>query len=338
MVKRKTLAFINYSYVFATFLVILGHSTPTSQSDMPKFAYDIRAIIYYFHMPLFFFIAGLLLVYTKGEHREAYGKYIKKKATRLLLPYLFLTVLGFFPKLFLSSYVNYPVAINPQSILHSVFSPQNNFSGHAWFLPVLFGFYALGYLFLDLKKSRAASLCLTVLLVAALFLPKMPSLFGISDLLKYGIYFWMGIITCRLLIDYKDKLFKISYSLVLLLVAVAFAMYLRYNFIIVPEILKMIFNSLMFFIVLSFAFTLEKSAMEHKLLDYLNERKFTIYILSWAFQSLTEIALNRILHCHWYITIFCMFLTGFLGPILILTLLNKFKINNKWINRCIGNG
>lgn len=54
MTKNKKLLFINYLYAVGTFLVILGHSTPTGASDMPLVFDDARTFIYAFHMPLFF--------------------------------------------------------------------------------------------------------------------------------------------------------------------------------------------------------------------------------------------------------------------------------------------
>lgn len=63
--SKRNLGFINYAYAIGAILVVLGHSTPTGSSDMPLFIDNIRTFIYCFHMPLFFFIAGFILLYCR---------------------------------------------------------------------------------------------------------------------------------------------------------------------------------------------------------------------------------------------------------------------------------
>ena len=154
-VKKQNLAFVSYAYVIGALLVVLGHSTPTGQSNLPMIIDDIRTFIYCFHMPLFFFIAGLLLKYTtelKGY--KPYSFFMKNKVVKFLTPYFIFTIIGFFPKLLLSTFVNDDVSLSWSYVFEIFFNPRLNVWGHFWFLPTLLIMYAISYILLKLSKNK----------------------------------------------------------------------------------------------------------------------------------------------------------------------------------------
>lgn len=62
-------------------LIVLGHLT------IPKLLYNF---IYMFHVPAFFFVAGMTF---KTKSNESFSSFLKKKAYRLLIPYLFFVLI-----------------------------------------------------------------------------------------------------------------------------------------------------------------------------------------------------------------------------------------------------
>jgi fucose 4-O-acetylase-like acetyltransferase len=73
----------------AILLVVLGHSFPSNiyngESMVDIVAATIYNFVYSFHMPVFFCISGYLFFNAWNTHRKGT---IKKKALRLLVPYL----------------------------------------------------------------------------------------------------------------------------------------------------------------------------------------------------------------------------------------------------------
>lgn len=84
-------------------------------------------VIYLFHMPLFFFISGFCFSYYHD-----YKKFIHKKISRLLLPYICFGLLDAIPRLLLSQFVNRPTNFEAL-VMKLIFS-----GGEYWFLYVLF--------------------------------------------------------------------------------------------------------------------------------------------------------------------------------------------------------
>lgn len=87
---KKRVVFLDVAKAIGIFLVVLGHANPPS---------GVVKLIYAFHMPLFFFISGYLFSFDKNP---AAGGFIKKKATQLLVPYVFLNIISYLFWLFIS--------------------------------------------------------------------------------------------------------------------------------------------------------------------------------------------------------------------------------------------
>ena len=72
MDKREHVDFITILYGLAVLLVVFGHSHPL-HTDYPAAVHAVISFIYQFHMPLYFFIAGILVAYT-AEGRNIWQK------------------------------------------------------------------------------------------------------------------------------------------------------------------------------------------------------------------------------------------------------------------------
>ncbi len=140
--------------LFAMTLVVIGHSDIT-----PDFKnLWIYKWVYSFHMPLFFFISGFLFCLTMPSDRlKSIGmvSFMKKKALRLLIPFLFINTIIFIVKSTLisdASLMQHPVALNLKSMIDATFFYP---MGFMWFLPALFSIFVIAFpLYKALKIRR----------------------------------------------------------------------------------------------------------------------------------------------------------------------------------------
>ncbi|MGN1433963.1 MAG: acyltransferase family protein [Ruminococcus sp.] len=334
----KKLYFISYAYAIGAILVVLGHSTPTGASDMPLVVDKIRTFIYCFHMPLFFFIAGFLFKYTSDKKKKTYGSFIKNKCIRFLTPYFVLSAIGIIPKILLSSFVNDEVSFSFYYVFEAVFNPRLNVWGHFWFLPALLIIYSLSYLLLRCYKNK---MLFSAVLAASLVLSVFPintNWLAIKDICLELVYFCIGILSCSVILKNKARIFKLPIALASVAFSVIFYIFMSVNNFYwqewVRNISTVVIALLMIYSVLYLSVFLEKNGS--KILDYFDGKTFSIYIISWPCQAVTEMLLNRVMHMHWYITMPAMFIVGLGVPLLFLSIYKRFKHQPKFINLIFG--
>ena len=339
--SRKKLAFINYAYAIGAILVVLGHSTPTSASNMPITVEHIRTFIYCFHMPLFFFIAGVLLRYTKSESRPPYLKFIGIKAIKFLVPYFVFTFLGIIPKILLAKFTNDEVSFTFQYFFKTIFSPRDNVWGHFWFLPTLLLIYMVSYLILDASRNKAISAVLAIATACLAVFPIATDWVCLHDISEMLVFFVLGVVLGDAVTgDYK-KLFKPVVAL--LTTAVAIAIYVLFIVFlydktgysgIIYQLLKLIIGCLMVYTVMTVSVAL--SDRNVKVFTLLFGKTFSIYILSWPCQAFAEIAFNRVLHLPWGVTMLGMFTAGLFIPLLVVWIYQKISGKSKIMNCLLG--
>lgn len=193
--------------IFAMLLVVAGHSDITSDFKelwIYKWAYS-------FHMPLFFFISGFLFALTMPNEKVSSEKlrlFVKKKAVRLLIPFLFINTIIFFVKSSIikdNSIMQNPVEFTWASFLYSTFmSPV----GFMWFLPALFVIFLIVFVYRKLlilnkisdeKYFLGILICIVIVTILDFYLPKIHFM-QISQAIHYSTYFLLGLLYC----DYKS--------------------------------------------------------------------------------------------------------------------------------------
>lgn len=130
--NEKRIQWIDSLKLFSIFLVVFGHMIAYS-SNLNM----IHMYIYSFHVPLFFFISGIL--YKNSSN------FVKKKFKSLYLPYVFWALVFIIPYLLFSSGIKNSVLDKGEfsffqlllGVLYGIGSsiPQNS---PLWFLPTLF--------------------------------------------------------------------------------------------------------------------------------------------------------------------------------------------------------
>lgn len=79
-IKKKRIELIDIAKAITIFLVIAGHTTGNLETPL------YRRVLYSFHMPLFFFLAGLSIKAKKVEGKQ-WLTFLKKNILALLVPY-----------------------------------------------------------------------------------------------------------------------------------------------------------------------------------------------------------------------------------------------------------
>jgi len=112
-------------------LVVIGHFDP---AESPQYWTDMRAVIYTFHMPLFFVLSGYLYVHGKYP----YGALIRNKMRRLLYPFATIAVAFALIKIPAAHFVRLENPVDPHSALAILTDPVNSYAPLLWFLQALF--------------------------------------------------------------------------------------------------------------------------------------------------------------------------------------------------------
>ncbi len=207
MAETRRLSNVANTRVLAIFLVVLGHSiiiysdawTLYETVREVSFLNELKKVVDFLQMYLFFFLAGYLFFFTHGKHR-GFLRLASDKARRLLLPYLGIALLYLLPIRLLVGFWDYR-SMNAFDLLQKLATTGD--VGHLWFLPAIFLTFMLSEVILGIferlplcKKSPA--ICFGV----ASFLFYLEGYrigFGYAPLLNafhYMLYFAGGYFVC----------------------------------------------------------------------------------------------------------------------------------------------
>ena len=136
----ERIGWIDFAKGFAIISVVLGHALDDD--------FSLCVLIYIFHMPFFFILAGYLLNLDKWGGAENFRPFAAKLFKRLLVPY-FLAEILWYPIWFVvcheAGYLNHLQRwseINPLDAFTAIFIGNGNdiglILGPLWFLPALF--------------------------------------------------------------------------------------------------------------------------------------------------------------------------------------------------------
>ncbi len=176
----------------AIFLVVLGHLVSRDPPEDAQWYVDLRETIYLFHMPLFMFLSGLILAYTRKpiETLADYGSYLKSKFIRLMPAYLGFSGLVFLGKAACGRFmhVDNPV-VSTNDYLMVLIKPHASFCAYLWYIYVLFIFYAFAPLLYRLTRNRIEWILPACLAVHFLDVTRY---FALSGIAEYCLVFTLG--------------------------------------------------------------------------------------------------------------------------------------------------
>lgn len=329
--KPGRLKEIDILYAFGVILTIIGHSHPNDWTTFPGKPIEF---IYFFHMPLFFAIAGFLFARSDKLPKIGYASWIKEKTLRLLTPFFVINAVSLVPKYFLEHKTLGGITF--KFILESFFAPRNSVWGHFWFLEVLFLFYCFfGAVFCLLFKTKKSTAPVSVLLLVAalcLHFVKTDILWlGLSDICAFSFYFVLGIVIQHInLAERKIKVLP-SFAVGLVLTALSVTAYVYLGS---GAVVSFVISLLM--LAALFLFSKALSCKELKLAAFLSGNVFTFYIYSWPAQAAAEMLCTKFGFA-WYVTCPIMFFVGVLFPVAIILVYGKLKfLHAAFFKRVLG--
>ena len=218
----------NVIKVLTMILVVFAHAgrmytgdgvvTPINQSHL---ICSLTEYIYGFHMPLFLAASGMvygLCIDDLGKYKEPLP-FIKNKAVRLLIPYLFfglavvattMVFFGFSDK----SYLEY--------CIDGIILAKN--CRHLWYILVLFEIFLICTLAKNaLQKTFTIPIITLLLLVASYFSSEVTVVFHLGNLCNYAIYFYLGYLLNR----YYEKVIKILKNPISMIIFLAASILLK---------------------------------------------------------------------------------------------------------------
>lgn len=327
------LRYITIVQIVGCCLVILGHSFPFI-TPYPSGVTKSISFLYAFHMPLFVWCSGFLFAHTMQSDRMSLAQYTGKRAVKLLVPYLVISLIGLIPKIAASTVLNDKLNMDVISIIRAFLVPREGVWGHFWFLPMIYLMGILGYL-ID-KFSKKTQLWVIVVLVSfalSFYRHDMLQWFAMNDVLQYFMFFGGGIVCCRFTMK-KDFCHWLYIGLAIILSVVLFitmtsnaeVIHTRNTFIAI----------LMIFAIVQLCKKMDRYI--HVDRKSLIAQTYQMFILSWPCQLVAGIVVERLLHLCWMIFIPIVFATGVMAPLILLRLIDwlEKKTNTRYISFVLG--
>ncbi len=193
---------INIARAIAMIFVVLGHSFPDAAPPLSM----INTVCYSFHMGLFVILSGFVSARRLLSRNYKIGEQLKSKFLRLMIPYFSFSVISLIPKLFMEKYTNNPFALKD---FYKIFIGINP-NGGLWYLWTLF---VISVIFILLGKIKYNYILFLVFSAGAHILNMfVPSTF-LSTVLKYAVFYAIGIIVYKYYGFFKKYVFSIYSAL-----------------------------------------------------------------------------------------------------------------------------
>ncbi len=216
VVGQKRIEWVDAAKGFGIILVVLGHELRgltfvgiINNTGVPQ---QIDRWIYSFHMPLFFFLAGLFVPKALDSWSQV-GTFLQGKLATVVYPYFVWSILTIVLKSSLGSIPNKPRELS--DILQIVYAPVEQY----WFLYALFLIFVAFALAKRLGLSTTAIACLSAIVGLLPISTHWPIL---TIAIFASLYFAIGAFMAGILAEH-DRLFR---SAAVLIVSLATSLFL----------------------------------------------------------------------------------------------------------------
>ena len=166
MKNSNRLIYLDLARGIGIILVVFGHTLIPSLCADSGLISGMHTFIYYFHMPMFFTISGIVFEHNIERYTDT-KKFLYKKLLLLIVPYLVYSLISYVginlcfkisPLASILSGAGYQQTGIKEMILGILFY-QNHIDNHLWFIYLLFFTFVLNIL---TKKHKLVSLIISV--------------------------------------------------------------------------------------------------------------------------------------------------------------------------------
>lgn len=265
--KKEKLIFVDYVKTISIFCIVLSHFLPTN--------FILRILLYSFHVPIFFFIAGVTFSPTKQPKC-----FFKKMIKRIIIPYILFFILTFISSL--------TIGRSDIKDIWQIFYMSGNldlWNSVLWFFPCYIIVITLFYLnekYLN-KIINIVIYILFTLVTIFMFYNSSLYIFGINKVFLLYTYVYLGYHlkkSIMWLYNSKKRLLYISSLVFFIIIIVIYGLInkenstsINLNDINNPQI-YLIFSTLECFLLTIFCMSFE----ENKMIDLIS--KNTLFIMS----------------------------------------------------------
>lgn len=182
---------IDYAKGMGIIMVVYGHvlrGLHSAELQLSETFFNVSdAFIYGTHMPLFFFLAGLL--FSKCLHKRGTTWFLSDKVKVLLYPYVLWTLLQSAMELMFSGYTNHQLQLS--DLFTGLYIPRAQF----WFLHALFMMYVCTAMIFTFSEKHGAGFSLAFATLLYCFPQAVGTAFFGPFITNY-VYFTIGIVCC----------------------------------------------------------------------------------------------------------------------------------------------
>lgn len=325
--ENKRIAFISFLQFIGVVSVIFGHSM--NSIAVPGIFTGMKAWVYTYHMPLFFFVSAFLFSY-KGGYDQGYKNIISKRFSRLIIPYIIWNVSFIFPKIIFYSTLPdqvQPLELSPKYIAEMLLYPRNNILGHTWFLFALFEMFLIA-IFLDkAKKKKSIWIPVTLALVILNCFGIQSKFLAIGDLMKNGMFFWCGLMLGTYTpfdIEHILKEKSVGISVIILTVSTTIIWIFNEEMLINTLILGISILALFMIVQIKFG-------ISGGLIEFVSQNSFPIYIMHWPVIMILRLFFYQKIGIPSVLAMIINFILGLAIPCMITYILRK--VNAAWFRK-----
>lgn len=322
--KKQHFEWIDYAKGIAILLVVIGHSFPDASMEggvRNIFLRGLHDVIYQFHMPLMFFISGMLS--GKILRLASLGDrvvYLRDRFLRLMVPYFVIALLYLPFKILLSRFANQPYDI---SGIWEIMLGENP-DGGLWFLYVLF-LIQVAMCFIVRKHNLRFSLVISMLL-AVLITYLDTKWYRVDDALLYLCFTVAGLYYTNS--SWFDKKIELPPMIILaVLLAASLWVFIKTE----SPYCRLVSGYLGTFVVIGIAKNADAHSVIGRFFTMLGKYTMDIYIFHGILMVMARIVFFSLLGLNYYLCCVIMLLVGLVLPILI----SKYIVRRVYVMRAL---
>ena len=184
---------------WAMLWVIIGHSPMGgAYGTDSEIVMSLQNFAYSFHMPCFIFISGYLFYLTRINSCMKWSDMLTDKLKRFGIPYIVFSIVTLIIKYIASDNVARPIELSFYQLFMTFISPGNGPLALLWFILVILWYFALSPVWKYVLNRKALSI-ITIIILLILNIANMPyyQILSFTSTLKFGIYFFLGLLFAK---------------------------------------------------------------------------------------------------------------------------------------------